>query len=75
MSDVAVAPPPEADSKQHRLLRIAAWIVGTVLVLVLLHLAGIDVWGWFTQLWDTLDRDLDRLHHPGLPLPGRCRRR
>ena len=54
MTDVAVAPPPAADSKQHKLLRIAAWIVGTLLVLVALHLAGIDVWGWFTQLWDTL---------------------
>ena len=54
MTDVAVAPPPEVDSKQHRLLRIAAWIVGTLVVLVLLHLAGIDVWGWFTQLWDTV---------------------
>ena len=54
MSDVAVAPPPEADSKQHKLLRIAAWIVGTLLVLVLLHLAGIDVWGWFEELWSTL---------------------
>ena len=54
MSDVALAPPPGADSTQHRLLRIAAWIVGTLLVLVLLHLAGIDVWGWFSNLWDTL---------------------
>ena len=54
MTDVAVAPPPEADSKQHKLLRIAAWIVGTLLVLVLLHLAGIDVWGWFEELWSTL---------------------
>ena len=54
MTEVAVAPPPEADSKQHRLLRIAAWIVGTLLVLVLLHLAGIDVWGWFEELWSTL---------------------
>ena len=55
MSDVAVAQlPPEADSRQHKLLRIAAWIVGTLLVLVLLQLAGIDVWGWFTQLWDTV---------------------
>ena len=55
MSDVAVAQPtPEADPKQHKLLRIAAWIVGTLLVLVVLHLAGIDVWGWFTQLWDTV---------------------
>ena len=54
MTEVALAPPPEADSKQHRLLRIAAWIVGTLLVLVLLHLAGIDVWGWFEELWSTL---------------------
>jgi uncharacterized membrane protein YbhN (UPF0104 family) len=54
VSEVALAPPPEADSKQHRLLRTAAWIVGTLLALVLLHLAGIDVWGWFTQLWDTV---------------------
>ena len=55
MSDVAVAQPtPEADPKQHKLLRIAAWLVGTLLVLVALHLAGIDVWGWFTQLWDTV---------------------
>jgi uncharacterized membrane protein YbhN (UPF0104 family) len=55
MSDVAVAQPtPEADPKQHKLLRIAAWLVGTLLVLVLLRLAGIDVWGWFTNLWDTL---------------------
>ncbi len=55
MSDLAVAQlPPEADSRQHKLLRIAAWIVGTLIVLVLLHLAGIDVWGWFTQLWDAV---------------------
>jgi glycosyltransferase 2 family protein len=55
MSDVAVAqPPPATDSRQHRLLRIAAWLVGTLVVLVLLRLAGIDVWGWFTQLWDTV---------------------
>jgi glycosyltransferase 2 family protein len=54
MSDLAVAQLPPADSRQHKLLRIAAWIVGTLVVLALLHLAGIDVWGWFTQLWDTV---------------------
>ena len=55
MTDVAVAqPPPEADSNQHRLLRIAAWIVGTLVVLGLLRVAGIDVWGWFENLWSTL---------------------
>ena len=55
MADVAVAQaPPEADPKQHKLLRIAAWLVGTLIVLGLLRLAGIDVWGWFSNLWDTL---------------------
>jgi uncharacterized membrane protein YbhN (UPF0104 family) len=55
VSDVAVAQaPPEADPKQHKLLRIAAWIVGTLVVLGLLRVAGIDVWGWFDSLWSTL---------------------
>lgn len=55
MTDVALAPPPPAaDSHERRLLRVAAWIVGTLLVLVALHLAGIDVLGWFESLWDTL---------------------
>ncbi len=54
MSDVALAPPPEADSRQHKFLRIAAWVVGTLVVLALLQLAGIDVVGWFQSLWDTL---------------------
>ena len=54
MTDVAVAAPPVADPPRRRVLRIAAWIVGILVVLVALHLAGIDVWGWFTQLWDTV---------------------
>ena len=55
MSEAVVAPPPaDVERPQRKLLRIAAWIVGTILVLVALHLAGIDVWGWFQQLWDTL---------------------
>jgi uncharacterized membrane protein YbhN (UPF0104 family) len=54
VTDVAVASPPAADSPRHRIVRIAAWIVGTLVVLVLLRVAGIDVWGWFTELWDTV---------------------
>jgi uncharacterized membrane protein YbhN (UPF0104 family) len=52
MSDVAVtlAPP----SKQRRILKIVSWVVGLVVLLVVLHLLGIDVWGWLTQLWDTV---------------------
>jgi glycosyltransferase 2 family protein len=55
MSDVALAPPPAAaDPPRTRILRIAAWIVGTLVILVALRLAGIDVWGWFEQLWDSV---------------------
>jgi uncharacterized membrane protein YbhN (UPF0104 family) len=56
MADVALAPPPsaEADPPPRRILRILAWIVGTLLVLIALHLAGIDVLGWFEDLWATL---------------------
>ena len=55
MSEAVVAPPPAAaDPPQRKVLRIAAWIVGTILVLVALQLAGIDVLGWFEDLWDTL---------------------
>ena len=55
MSEAFVAPSPaEVDPPQRKILRIAAWIVGTILALVALHIAGIDVWGWFEDLWDTL---------------------
>jgi uncharacterized membrane protein YbhN (UPF0104 family) len=52
MSDAAVtlAPP----SKQRRILKIVSWVVGLVVVLAVLHLLGVDVWGWLTQLWDTV---------------------
>jgi uncharacterized membrane protein YbhN (UPF0104 family) len=54
MSDVALAPPIAEDPPKRRIARVAAWIVGTLLVLVALHLAGIDVLGWFEDLWQTL---------------------
>jgi uncharacterized membrane protein YbhN (UPF0104 family) len=55
MSDIALAPPPAAaDPPRSRILRIAAWLVGTLVILGLLRLAGIDVWGWFEQLWDSV---------------------
>jgi uncharacterized membrane protein YbhN (UPF0104 family) len=54
MSDVALPPPVTADPPRRRVLRIAAWIVGLLVVLGALRLAGIDVWGWFEDLWSTL---------------------
>jgi len=53
MSDVAVAQPPDEEPKR-KILRVAAWIVGTLLLLAILHVVGIDVLGWFEELWSTL---------------------
>ena len=52
MSEAAI--PLEQPSKRRRIVKIVAWIVGLVVLLALLHLAGIDVWGWLTELWDTV---------------------
>lgn len=54
MSDVAPEAPVPSDPPRHRVLRIAAWIVGTLVALAALHLAGIDVLGWFQDLWGAL---------------------
>lgn len=54
MSDVALPAPAASDPPRRRVLRIAAWIAGTLVALALLHLAGIDVLGWFEELWGTL---------------------
>jgi len=52
---VAATPGPAADVPKHRrALKVAAWIVGTVVFFALLRAAGVDVWGWLTQLWDTV---------------------
>jgi uncharacterized membrane protein YbhN (UPF0104 family) len=55
MTDVAHAPPPAAaEPGRRRILRIAAWLVGILVIHVALRLAGIDVWGWFDHLWDAV---------------------
>jgi uncharacterized membrane protein YbhN (UPF0104 family) len=54
MTDVALPASVAPDPPQRRVLRIAAWLAGTLVVLGLLHVAGIDVLGWFEDLWSTL---------------------
>ncbi|MGE5274774.1 MAG: lysylphosphatidylglycerol synthase transmembrane domain-containing protein [Verrucomicrobiota bacterium] len=49
-----VAAPPEHESGRRRIERIAAWIIGVVVVLAFLRVCGVDVWGWLQQLWDTV---------------------
>jgi uncharacterized membrane protein YbhN (UPF0104 family) len=41
-------------SRARRLLKVAAWIAGLALAVVVLELLGVDVRGWFSRLWDTL---------------------
>jgi uncharacterized membrane protein YbhN (UPF0104 family) len=62
ISEPAVAPPkrrlwhPFGDpSRTSRLLKILAWLTGIALVIGLLDLLGVDVGGWFSDLWDTLN--------------------
>jgi uncharacterized membrane protein YbhN (UPF0104 family) len=55
MSEAVAGPPPAGtEPAARRLLKIAAWIVGLVALLALLHVAGVDVWGWLEELWDSV---------------------
>jgi uncharacterized membrane protein YbhN (UPF0104 family) len=58
MSEAAVASGPVApeDPKPlaRRLLRIAAWLVGFLILNALLQLVGVDIFGWLGELWDSV---------------------
>ena len=57
MSEPGVAPAgaaPREKSRAHRLLEVAAWLVGVALVVFVLDLLGVDVRGWFSDLWDQI---------------------
>jgi uncharacterized membrane protein YbhN (UPF0104 family) len=41
-------------SRARRLVKVAAWLAATALVAVLLELLGVDVGGWFSDVWDAL---------------------
>ena len=50
----AATPAPGREPVHHRLIRIAAWIVAVVVTLAFLRVCGVDVWGWLTELWNTV---------------------
>ena len=57
MSESAAATIPAVTvrpSKRRRIIKIVSWIVGLIVLLVVLKLLGVDVWGWLTELWDTV---------------------
>jgi uncharacterized membrane protein YbhN (UPF0104 family) len=49
----AMAPvvPFHDPSRKRRLVKVAAWIAGIAVVVVLLNLVGVDVTGWLSDLW------------------------
>ena len=51
---VELGPAPAGEHPRRRILRIAAWLVGLVLFLAILHFLGVDVSGWLGSLWDSV---------------------
>jgi uncharacterized membrane protein YbhN (UPF0104 family) len=41
-------------SRAARLTEVLSWLVGVAVVVALLELIGVDVAGWFAELWDAL---------------------
>jgi uncharacterized membrane protein YbhN (UPF0104 family) len=41
-------------SRPRRLVKVLLWLLGIGAALVICNLAGLDVWGWFERLWDTM---------------------
>jgi len=50
-ASVTLAPP---ESRPRRLAKVAAWLVGIVVVIAILQLLGVDVTGWLSDLWDQI---------------------
>ncbi len=44
----------ESQPLRRRLLRIAVWLVGLLLLHVLLQLIGVDIRGWLGELWESM---------------------
>jgi len=41
-------------SRRQRLVKVGTWLAGMLIVIVLLHLVGVDVVGWLKDLWDQI---------------------
>src|SRR4026209_2372976 len=57
---VEVPPKPSAVLPFHdgwrkrRLVKVVSWLVGIALAVIVLNLLGVDVRGWFSELWDQI---------------------
>jgi uncharacterized membrane protein YbhN (UPF0104 family) len=41
-------------SRRRRLFKVASWLAGTALAVVVLNFLGVDVVGWLGEIWDAL---------------------
>src|SRR4051794_33086033 len=48
------APPGRDPSRAARLRRVLAWFLAIAAAVAALELVGVDVTGWFSELWDAL---------------------
>ena len=48
----APAHPLGDTSRRRRLVKVMLWLIGVALAIAVLELLGVDVTGWFSQLWD-----------------------
>jgi uncharacterized membrane protein YbhN (UPF0104 family) len=56
VSSVTTAVTPFQDhSRRRRLTKVIAWLVGIAVVVLVLELVGIDVGGWLSSFWDSLN--------------------
>jgi uncharacterized membrane protein YbhN (UPF0104 family) len=46
------APPAPSRGRLGRLAKVFAWLVGIAVAVAILDLLGVDVTGWFSDLWD-----------------------
>src|SRR6187431_1711377 len=57
-----VAVPPKSSavlpfndpSRKRRVLKVVSWLAGIALAVIVLNLLGVDVRGWFSELWDQI---------------------
>ena len=50
----AGATEPASPGAVRRIVLVVGWLCAVALVVLVLHLLGVDVEGWFTSLWDAL---------------------
>jgi len=48
---VATVTPFHDSSRKRRLVKVGCWLVGLLLLVVVLHLLGVDVIGWLKDVW------------------------